>query len=132
MTTVEKVVTGISICAIFIPLVVGWFVRVKAKSDKADVEKIVDDKLLATNKEIEDMKKTQEFFKDAIQEITTYNKLAAEKSKNTRANIQDTLDRQGKAFEEFTKKQSSHNSEVLTKLEKLSTTQAINEAINHS
>jgi len=115
-------------CLATFTIVLAWVLRIKANSDKADVEKIVDNKLLETNKEIDELKKTQEFFKEAIQDITKYNELAAEKSKNTRRNIQDTLDRQEKTFKEFAEEQRIHNAKLLEIVGQLTTKQAVIDA----
>jgi len=119
-------------CLAAFTIFIGWVGRIKAKSDKSDVEKIVKDELIATNEEIESLKKTQEFFTVAIQEITKYNELAAEKSKNTRRNIQDTLERQEKTFKDFADEQRIHNDKLLEIVGKLTTKQAVIDATqNH-
>jgi len=121
----EFIVPG---CLAIFTLFIGWIGRIKAKSDKADVEKIVKDELISTNKEIEELKKKQEFFKNAIQEITRYNELAAEKSKNTRKNIQETLDRQEKDFKDFAEEQRLHNEKMFKKVGEIITKQAVMDA----
>lgn len=115
-------------CLAAFTIILAWVLRIKANSDKADVEKIVDNKLLETGKEIEELKKTQEFFKEAIQDITKYNELAAEKSKNTRRNIQDTLDRQERTFKEFADEQRHHNDRMFKIVGEIITKQAVIDA----
>lgn len=115
-------------CLAAFTIFIGWVGRIKAKSDKSDVEKIVKDELISTNKEIEALKKKQEFFTIAIQEITKYNELAAEKSKNTRRNIQDTLDRQETTFKNFADEQRHHNDRMFKIVGDIVTKQAVIDA----
>ena len=75
---------------------ISWIVKVKAKSDKADVKKIVKEELKDTHKDIT-------WVKEAIHDIQLYNQLSAEKSKNTRRNIQETLEAQVEDFKDFMK-----------------------------
>ena len=97
---------------------ISWIVKVKAKSDKADVKKIVKEELEDTHKDIT-------WVKEAIHDIQLYNQLSAEKSKNTRRNIQETLEAQGEDFKDFMKTQKLHNDEVLKSLSELVTAQAV-------
>jgi len=112
-------------CLALFTIFFHWIGRIKSKADKADVKKIVKDELRETIKAVEDLQESRQFFKDSIAEIHLYNKLAAEKSKNTRANIQDTLDRQESTFEEFAKEQRDHNKEILKKIGEIVTDQAV-------
>jgi len=109
---------------LFIGLVT-WVARIKAKSDKSDVKKIVKDELKDTIKAVEDLQESRQFFKDAIADIHTYNKLSAEKSKNTRANIQETLKRQEDNFKEFMDEQRAHNLNVIKKIDEVVIEQAV-------
>jgi len=119
----------IPICTtVFNFLVLGlitWFFKVKAKSDKSDVEKIVKNELKGPLEKIEELEAGVDFLKEAIQDIHTYNKLSAEKSKNTRLNIQETLERQDKAFDSFMDEQRLHNTTVLNKIGEIVTSQAV-------
>ena len=99
--------------------------KVQAKADKADVKKIVKEELTDTHKEIKENQASIKWVKDAIHDIQLYNQLSAEKSKNTRRNIQETLDSQGETFKDFMEEQRSHNTAILEKIGTLVTEQAV-------
>ena len=104
---------------------ISWIAKVKAKSDKADVKKIVKEELKDTHKDIEANLDSITWVKEAIHDIQLYNQLSAEKSKNTRRNIQETLEAQVEDFKDFMKTQKLHNDEVLKSLSELVTAQAV-------
>lgn len=94
----------ITIALVIIPFVVGAFNRIKAKADKADLVKLIDDELKGKMKPVENKVKelelTDKYFHEAIRSIETNNKLHEQRFES----LLEVMEKHGEVLEKFSEK----------------------------